>query len=76
MSTALIPDGETAARLETAAREKAWLDFLSHVRLSLEVWRIDADVRAHCEPVVPWLRRLAAEMLAMSTPPGRQAVPS
>lgn len=65
MSGILIPDGETAARLETAAREKAWLDFLSHARLSLEVWRIDPDVREHCEHVVVWLRRLAAELTAL-----------
>lgn len=57
-----IPDGETAAALETAAREKAWVDFLSHVRLSLEVWRIDPDVREHCEHVAAWLRRLAVDL--------------
>ncbi len=68
--TTLIPDGETAARLEAAAREKAWLDFLSHVRMSLEVWRIDGDVRLHCEHVVTWLRRLADELADLSTRPG------
>lgn len=66
---AIIADGETAAALETAAREKAWVDFLSHVRLSLEVWRIDPDVREHCEHVLGWLRRLSSDLAALSTPP-------
>lgn len=60
--SAIIPDGETAAALETLAREKAWRDFLDEVLFSLEVWRIDADVRVHCEDVVVWLRRLTAEL--------------
>ena len=61
-----IPDGKTAATMETLAREKAWSDLLGHVRLSLEIWQIDPDVRAHCEHVVMSLRRLAAELTTLS----------
>ena len=63
-----IPDGKTAAALETLARERAWRDFLAEVRSSLLVWEIDGDVRTHCEPVVAWLRRLAAELTAIGRP--------
>ena len=63
-----IPDGKTAAALETLARERAWRDFLAEVRSSLLVWEIDGDVRAHCEPVVGWLRRLAAELTSIGRP--------
>lgn len=62
------PPAFPAAAVETAAREKAWADLLTQVRLSLEVWRIDADVRAGCEPVLHWLRRLAADLTARAAP--------
>lgn len=46
-----------AARMETAARAKAWRDLLAQVQFSLMVWQIDAGVRADCEDVRTWLRR-------------------
>lgn len=64
----IIPDGETAAAVETLAREKAWRDFLAQIRASLLVWEIDGDVRTHCEPVVSWLRRVGAELTAIGRP--------
>lgn len=51
------PDAEARVAVETAAREKAWRDFLAEVRMSLEVWRIDDALRIGCEPVTAWLRR-------------------
>ena len=43
--------------METAARAKAWCDFLTQVRLSLVIWEIDGDVRSGCEDVLAWVRR-------------------
>ena len=60
-----IPNAETAAALETLAREKAWRDLHAQVLASLLVWQIDPTVRAHCEPVLTWLRRLADDLAAM-----------
>lgn len=58
-----------AARMEVAAREKAWSDFLAHIRFSLEVWAIDPDVRAGCEHPVRWIRRLATELASLGRRP-------
>lgn len=46
-----------AVEMETAARAKAWRDFLAQVRMSLEVWQIDETVRENGEHVVAWVRR-------------------
>lgn len=62
MSRGPLLDGPTAAALEALAREDAWRKFLAEVRFSLEVWRIDPDVRAGCEHPVAWLRRLAVDL--------------
>lgn len=51
-----------AAAVETLAREQAWARFLSEARFSLEVWTLDEQVRADCEPVVEWLRRCGREL--------------
>ena len=56
----MVPD--CAPTLERAAREKAWLDFLTEVRASLLVWEIDPTVRAECEPVTAWLARCANDL--------------
>lgn len=53
--------------VERLAREQAWVRFLGEVRWSLEVWRIDPDVRAACEPVPDWLSRCRDELDGMAT---------
>ena len=45
-----------AALMETAARAKAWRDFLAQVHFSLMVWQLDGEVRDGCEHVLAWLR--------------------
>lgn len=52
-----------AVTMETAARDKAWLDFLSQVRLSLLVWEVDSDVRSGCENVLSWVDRCRADLM-------------
>lgn len=55
-------DPETAVATELLAREQAWLRFLTEAQFSLEVWMLDARVRAGCEPPVAWLRRCSQEL--------------
>jgi hypothetical protein len=56
------PPAFPAVLMETAAREKAWRDLLAQVSFSLQVWQIDAEVRAGCEDVRAWIRRCAADL--------------
>lgn len=58
-----------SATMETAARAKAWCDFLTEVRMSLLVWDVDAAVRAECEHVVDWIRRCRDELLVFTSSP-------
>lgn len=58
---------ESAPVVERLAREKAWLRFLAEAAWSLQVWRLDADVRSACEPVTDWLRRCRDEIDALVT---------
>lgn len=51
-----------AVEMETAARAKAWRDFLAQVRLSLLVWDIDGEVREGCEDVLAWIRRCREDL--------------
>jgi cell division septation protein DedD len=60
------PEPFPAVLMETAARAKAWVDFLVQIRMSLIVWEVDPEVRAGCEHVASWLRGLAAEMQQMT----------
>ena len=52
----IIPDGETAARLEDLARKQAFYRFQQQIMFSLIVWLIDEDVRDNCVSPVEWLR--------------------
>jgi hypothetical protein len=54
-----------AAGMETAARAKAWCDFLAHVVFSLNVWQLDPALHAECEHVYEWLRRCRDELDAI-----------
>lgn len=54
-----------AAEMETAAREKAWLDFLSHANFSLMVWQIDSSIHGSIEAPTAWLSRCCNELLAL-----------
>lgn len=56
-----------AVEMETAARAKAWRDFLAQIRLSLMVWEIDGEVREGCEHVLTWLRRCVDELAALGS---------
>lgn len=56
------PEPFPAALMETAARAKAWRDFLAETQMSLMVWQLDASVRAGCEDVRAWLRRCRDEL--------------
>lgn len=56
------PEPFPAATMETAARAKAWCDFLTEIQTSLMVWQIDASVRTGCEDVREWLRRCRDEL--------------
>ena len=58
-------EGFPAVLMETAARAKAWRDFLAQVRLSLMVWEIDGEVRAGCEHVLVWLRQCTSELAGL-----------
>lgn len=64
---AMEPAPFPAVEMETAARAKAWSDFLGQVRMSLLVWEIDGEVRDGCEHVLAWLRRCRDD-LAEVTP--------
>jgi hypothetical protein len=55
--------------METAARAKAWRDFLAQLRLSLMVWEIDGEVRAGCEHVLVWLRRCQDDLARLGYRP-------
>lgn len=48
---------ESAPVVERYCRERAWQRFLAEVRLSLEVWALDPQVRDQCEPVTAWIGR-------------------
>jgi len=54
-----------AAMMEIAAREKAWLEFLAHVNLSLLVWQIDKSIHNSIDSPIVWLRRCSKELLDM-----------
>lgn len=54
-----------AAEMETAAREKAWLDFLSHANFSLMVWQIDSSIHGSMEAPTVWLARCCNELLEL-----------
>ena len=58
-------EGFPAVLMETAARAKAWRDFLAQIRLSLMVWEIDGEVRAGCEHVLEWLHRCTSELVGL-----------
>ena len=58
-----------AVEFETAARAKAWHDFLAQLRLSLMVWDIDSDVRSGCEPVLAWLARCRDDLNGLGATP-------
>jgi hypothetical protein len=57
-----------AAAMETAARAKAWRDFLAEVRMSLLVWEVDEVVRSECQDVVSWMRQCCTELTALCSP--------
>ena len=59
------PEPFPAARMEEAARAKAWHDFLAQVRMSLLVWQIDDDLHGSCEHVLAWLHRCRDELNAL-----------
>lgn len=50
-----------SAAMETAARAKAWHDFLAEALFSLEAWRIDPALHEG-EHVLTWLRRCRDEL--------------
>ena len=54
-----------AAEIEIAAREKAWLDFLTHANVSLMVWQIDNSIHSSMEHPTAWLSRCCKELLAL-----------
>jgi hypothetical protein len=56
------------ALMETAARAKAWRDFLAQARMSLLIWQIDTDLHDEIEHVLTWLRRCSAELADLTTP--------
>lgn len=60
-SPVAVPSSEPqpfpASLIETAARAKAWCEFLTQVRLSLLVWEIDVEVRTGCESATEWVAR-------------------
>lgn len=56
------PQEFPAALMETAARAKAWRDFLTQARFSLLIWDLDPEVRAGCQDVREWLRGCRVEV--------------
>lgn len=54
-----------AARMEEAARLKAWADFLSQAAFSLNVWRLDESVRAALPDPRQWLGDCRDELARM-----------
>lgn len=64
----VAPPEFPAATMETAARAKAWHDFLAQARLSLLVWQIDTGLHADAEHVLTWLRRCSAELAELAAP--------
>ena len=60
-----IPPEFPAAKMEIAAREKAWLDFLAHINTSLIVWEIDKSLHGDIDSPVEWLQRCRDELAAM-----------
>ena len=59
------PEPFPALLMESAARAKAWRDFLVNVRFSLAVWQIDPEVRAG-EHVMAWLARCREDLAAIT----------
>lgn len=59
------PPSFPAAAMEVAAREGAWLRFLSEARLSLLVAEIDDSVRDGAGDVLAWLRRCCDDLSSL-----------
>lgn len=53
-----------AARMETAARERAWLRFLAEIEFSLTVWQLDPDTHTEASPLA-WLARCRDQLDAI-----------
>lgn len=53
-----------ALLMESAARAKAWRDFLANVAFSLKVWQIDPEVRSG-EHVIDWVRGCRDDLSAL-----------
>ena len=58
------PEPFPAERMESAARAKAWRDFLAHVQFSLMVWQTDPEVRKG-EHVMHWIRSCRDDLDAL-----------
>lgn len=64
---AVEPTEFPAALMETAARAKAWSEFLRQVLFSLTIWNLDAAIRDECAHVMDWLTACRDELNHMIT---------
>lgn len=58
--------------MEVAAREKAWLDFLVQVNMSLMVWKIDHSLRGRIEAPTVWILQRINELRSMLSDQARK----